>query len=230
MTNTDHDNTNLNTPRILGAAFLLQAVASGIGVALLDSLIVPGSIVESMINIANNPLQMRASIVAQMITALGVAMLGVLMYLVLKKQNKIIALVAMGFYLVEAAILAASRMPMFALLHVSLESHQAGHPESLQFLADLFYESALFGEWLHMLPFAIGATLFYTLFYRSRYIPRILSLWGIIAASIAVVGTLLVLFGIELPIIVFIPNLPFELAIGLWLLIKGINDKPIAIE
>lgn len=228
MTSIGQSRSDTNAPRILGAAFLLQAIASFIGFALVDSLIVPGSIAESMANIANNPLQMRVSMVAQMITSLGVAMLGVLMYLVLKKQNKVVALIAMGFYLVEAAILAASRMPMFALLRISEESVEAGHPESLQFLGNLFYESAEFGEWLHMLPFAIGATLFYYLFYQSRYIPRILSIWGLIAASAAVVGTLLVLFGIDVPMIVFMPNLPFELAIGLWLLFKGINDEPIA--
>jgi len=33
------------------------------------------------------------------------------------------------------------------------------------------------------------------------------------------------LLGSDVPIVVFIPNLPFELAIGLWLLIKGVKDQ-----
>jgi hypothetical protein len=218
-------NTDKNTPRFLGAAFLLQAVASAVALfILLDPLIVPGNIAESMTNIANNALQMRASIVFTMITAIGIVMLGVLMYVILKKQNRNLAIVAMGLYLLEAAILAASRIPAFALLLTSQESVIAGHPAYLQTLGKLFYEAADFGDWLHMLPFALGATMFYYLFFKSGYIPRVLSLWGLIAASLALIGTPLVLLGYDVPMIVFLPNLPFELTIGVWLLVKGIKD------
>ena len=216
--------SNKNTPRFLGAAFLLQAVAAAVWTYLLSSLIVTGDISASMTNIANNALQMRASIVFTMITAMGVATLGALLYVVLHKQNKIIALIALVLYLVEAAILAASRIEAFALLRISQESVMAGHPDYLQALGNLFYESAEFGDWLHMFPFALGATLFYYLFFKSGYIPRALALFGLIAASLALIGTPLGLLGYDVPIYVFLPNLPFELTIGVWLLVKGIRD------
>ncbi|NIW11205.1 MAG: DUF4386 family protein [Gammaproteobacteria bacterium] len=218
-------NSDKNTPRFLGAAFLLQAVASAVsGLILLQPLIVSDNITESMTNIANNALQMRASIVVEMITAIGIVMLGALLYIVLHKQNKIIALVALGLYLIEAAILAASRIPAFALLRISQESVIAGHPAYLQTLGNLFYESQSFGYDLHMLPFALGATLFYYLFFKSGFIPRVLSLWGLIAAPLALIGTLFALLGYDVPIVVFLPNLPFELTIGVWLMVKGIRD------
>lgn len=217
-------NSDKNTPRFLGAAFLLQAVASAVWTYLLSSLIVTGDISASMTNIANNALQMRASIVLTMITAIGVAMLGALLYIVLHKQNKIIALVALVLYLIEAAILAASRILAFSLLRTSQESVIAGHPAYLQTLGNLFYESAEFGDWLHMLPFALGATLFYYLFFKSGYIPRALSLFGLIAALLALIGTPFGLLGYDVPMIVFLPNLPFELTIGVWLMVKGIRD------
>ena len=177
-----------------------------------------------MTNISNNALQMRASIVGEMITAIGIVILGVLLYITLKKQNMKIALVALGLYLIEAALLAASRIPAFSLLRISQESVIAGHPAYLQTLGNLLYESLDFGYSLHMLVFALGATLFYYLFFKSGFIPRVLSLWGLIAAPLAFIGTLFVLFGYDVPIVVFIPNLPFELAIGLWLMVKGIRD------
>jgi hypothetical protein len=218
-------NSDKNTPRLLGAAFLLQAVAALVWSAfLLPPLIVSDSITDTMTNIANNALQMRASIVVTMITAIGIAMLGALLFVTLKKQNMKIALVALGLYLIEAAILAASRIPAFSLLRISQESVIAGHPAYLQTLGNLFYESAEFGDWLHMLPFALGATLFYYLFFKSGYIPRALSLFGLIAALLALIGTPFALLGYDVPIIVFLPNLPFELTIGVWLMVKGIRD------
>ncbi len=218
-------NSDKNTVRLLGAAFLLQAVAAVVWLPiLLEPLIVPGNIVESMTNISNNALQMRASIVVTMITAIGIVMLGSLLFVTLKKQNEKIALVALGLYLVEVAILAASRIAAFALLITSQESVIAGHPAYLQTLGNLFYESADFGDWLHMLPFALGATLWYYLFFKSGYIPRVLSLWGLIGAILALIGTPLVLLGYDVPMVLFYSSLPFELTIGLWLLVQGIRD------
>jgi hypothetical protein len=112
----------------------------------------------------------------------------------------------------------------FALLRISQASVIAGHPADLQSLGNLFYESQEFAYSLNMVFFTLGGTLFYYLFFKSRYIPRILSLCGLIVAPLAFIGTLGELFGIVVPMYVFIPNLPFELAIGLWLLIKGIRD------
>ncbi len=217
-------NSDKNTPKLLGAAFLLQAVASLVSTFILTPLIVPGNIIDSMTNISNNALQMRASIVGEMITAIGIVILGVLLYITLKKQNMKIALVALGLYLIEAALLAASRIAAFSLLRISQESVIAGHPAYLQTLGNLFYESQSFGYDLHMLPFALGATLFYYLFFKSGFLPRVLSLWGLIAALLALIGTPFVLLGYDVPMVVFIPNLPFDLAIGLWLMVKGIRD------
>ncbi len=229
MTTKYQMNLDKNTPRLLGAAFLFQAVASAVGgliFAPVDMLApsVSGNISETMTTIANNALWMRASIVAEVITAIGIVMLGCLLFVTLKKQNGTIALVALGLYVMEATILAASRIPAFALLRVSQESVIAGHPADLQMLGNLFYEFQSFGNAIHMVPFALGATLFYYLFYKSRSVPRPLILFGLIAAPVALIGTLFGLFGYDVPIAVYIPNLPFELGMGLWLLVKGIRD------
>jgi hypothetical protein len=214
-----------STARFLGAAFLLQAVASAVGgLVLLQPLIVPGDITASMTNISNNTLQMRASIVVEMVTAIGIVMLGTLLFAVLKEQNRNVARVALGLYLVEATILAVSRIPAFALLLTSQESVAAGHPDYLQTLGNLFYELQDFGYSLHMVPFALGATFFYSLFFRSGFLPRILSLWGLIAAPLALVGIVVSLLGYNVPIVIFLPNLPFELTAGVYLLVKGIRD------
>jgi len=219
-------NLDKNTPRLLGAAFLLQAIASLVGgLILLQPLIVSGNIIDSMTNISNNALQMRASIVVEMITAIGIVILGVLLYITLKKVSLKISLVALGLYIIEAALLAASRIPAFSLLRISQESVIAGHPTYLQTLGNLSYESQSFGYDLHMLAFALGATLFYYLFFKSGFLPRVLSLWGLIAAPLALIGILFALFGYDVPIVVFLPNLPFELTMGIWLMVKGIRNS-----
>jgi len=180
-------NIDKNTPRFLGAAFLLQAVASlvsGLFLApgdLLDTS-VSDHIAETMIDIADHATRMRASIVGEMITAIGIALLGSLLFTILRKRNEQIVRVALGLYLIEAGLLAVREILIFALLTVSQESVAAGHPVHLQSMGKILYESQNFGYSLHTLVFACGATMFYYVFFRSGYLPRLLALWGLIAA------------------------------------------------
>jgi hypothetical protein len=77
-----------------------------------------------------------------------------------------------------------------------------------------------------MLFFCLGGILWYYLFYRSKYIPRVLSVWGLVAVSLVSINVMLVLFdrNIELQMIMLAPYLLFEALIGPWLMVKGIRD------
>jgi hypothetical protein len=214
-----------NTPRFIGAAFLLQAVASlAAGLLLPGILNISENIVDTMTGIANNGMQVRAGIVVEMITVIALIILSTLLFIVLKKQDMKIALVALGFRLTEVALLAASRIETFSLLRISQASVIEGHPSYLQTLGNLAYESQEFTYSLNMVFFSLGGTLFYYLLFKSGYVPKALAIFGLIVAPLALIGTLMELFGFSAPLYLFIPNLPFELAIGIWLLVKGIRD------
>ncbi len=82
---------------------------------------VPGNIGETMLKIADNSALMRANILLDMLTALGVIFLGVMLYLTLRNQDEPIALTALACYVLEGALLATSRTEGFALLRLSQE-------------------------------------------------------------------------------------------------------------
>jgi integral membrane sensor domain MASE1 len=73
--------------------------------------------------------------------------------------------------------------------------------------------------------FIIGAMCLYTSFYRTRLIPRWLTLWGMIGAVFYLGYGLLSLFDIGGASLGFLqlPTFVQELAMGLWLVIKGFN-------
>jgi hypothetical protein len=77
-----------------------------------------------------------------------------------------------------------------------------------------------------MFFYCIGGLLWYYLFYKSRYIPRVISLWGLLAVSVALVGIVLQLLSYDVSIFVYLPILPFELTVGGWLMFRGIKDQP----
>jgi len=219
-------NTVSKTSRVLGVAFLLQFVTSfSSGVFLKQALFVPGNISETMLKIANNAWLMRANILLDMLTALGVIFLGAILFVTLRKQNEKMALVALGFYILEAALHAASRIEAFSLLRISQEYATAGNPADLQTMGNLAFEFMNFvGSTLMMFAFCLGAILFYYLLYKSGVVPRALSLWGLITVFPCLIGTLSAIFGYEVPFIIYLPYVPFEFVIGVWILVKGISE------
>jgi hypothetical protein len=227
-------NTDKKTIRLLGAAFLIVFVASMLSGSLLDSAVGTGSISDNLVNIANNLTLMRLSILVELVTSVGIVALAALLYIVLHEQHRIMALVALGWWLAEAIILAVSKIGAFALIPLSLEYVAAGAPEAsptgpmgyFQTLGDFLYHGVDRQGWtIHMLFFCLGGILWYTLFYRSKYIPRVLAAWGLISVSLVTVNVLLMLYDrtFGLVMIMLAPYLVFEALIGPWLMVKGIQ-------
>jgi hypothetical protein len=77
------------------------------------------------------------------------------------------------------------------------------------------------------LAFCIGGTIFYVLLFKARTVATPLSLWGLVSAQGITAGVLLGLFGSEAPIFLFIPYIPFELVIAVWILVKGVNKETV---
>jgi len=76
--------------------------------------------------------------------------------------------------------------------------------------------------------FIIGAACLYTSFYRTRLIPRWLSVWGLVGTLPYVANFALHLFdvGPDLQFLV-IPLAVQEMVMGLWLIIKGFNQDAV---
>jgi len=211
--------------RVLGIAFLLQFVTSIVsGVIVKPTLVVPGDIVATMTRIAARPGLMTTYMLLDMFTALGVVLLGVMLFLNLRKQNEGVALVGMAFYILEGGVLAASKLQSFSLLRYSQVYVSGDQAPILTTMAEVALESMEFvGFDLHMIAFCIGAILFYTLLVTSRAVPRALSLWGLISVSPLLVATLLGIYGVAVPFALAIPYVPFEFVIGVWILVKGVG-------
>jgi len=223
-------NTDKNTPRLLGLMFIIVIILSILSGTFLTPLNYsltgpPDNISETMINFSDNPAKVQMSIVGFLIEAAAIVFLSVLLYATLKNQNKILARWAFGLWILEAVFLAVRQINAFSLLFSSQAFVQAGAPSGsfFQTLGSLFYRLMQFSYDVQMVFYCIGGFLFYYLFLRSKYVPTGLSIFGLIVASLGFIGELLAIFGYDVPLYIFLPILPFELSIGLWLMVKGIN-------
>ena len=113
--------TRKSAPRLLGAAFLFVFAASILSGELLSAAVGAGTTSDMLTTISDSLGLMRVGILVGLITSAGIVVLAVLLYVVLHKQDKIIALVALGWWLAEAIILAVSKIGLLALIPLSLE-------------------------------------------------------------------------------------------------------------
>jgi hypothetical protein len=174
---------------------------------------------------------MQAGIVGRLVTAIGILLLTILLYTTLKSQNKVIARWAFGLRLTEVATFAVIGISAFSLLFISQEYVTTGVSDLSYFvtLGSLFYNAMEYTSNVNILFFSLGAFLFYYLFIKSKYIPKVFSVWGMVSTVLALIGILFALFGYELNTVVyliaFLPILPLELSIGVWLTIKGFRQQ-----
>ena len=77
--------------------------------------------------------------------------------------------------------------------------------------------------------FGLGALMIYILFYQSKLIPRWLSAWGLVGAVLYIAAPLLSMFGFEWDILMF-PLALQEMALAVWLIVKGFNPSAITSE
>jgi len=100
----------------------------------------------------------------------------------------------------------------------------------LQSMGSVLYQFENLKAPVSSIVFIIGATCIYLTFYRTRLIPRWLSLWGFIAVITYTASALLKFFhmdagyGFYLEMVMF----PQEILMAVWLIAKGFNPSAIA--
>jgi Domain of unknown function (DUF4386) len=214
--------------RLAGLMFLVVLALYLTGLFLASAVAGTGSFEDRAERIiAGEPLY-RLALVLSLGGTLATMLLAMGLYVAVRPVDRNLALVALLFRTAEAVIGAVGVALSFALLQTQLAVQDAGafDADQLEGLGALFTAVAS-GE-ISAIFFSVGSTLFFWLFLRSGYIPRILAAFGL-AASLAYAA--LWLLQLILPesswliAYVSVPALIAEVGTGLWLLIRGIKTE-----
>lgn len=216
-------NTDRPLGRYLGIAFLVVFTGSALSEALSRS-VFDGSTADTLRRIGEDPTQMRWSTMIELcITSVGIVVLAILLYAVLRKQNPLLALVALGWWLAEAITLAISTVGAFLLVPLG-EAYVEADPSALPHLlalGDTLLDFDRFAWEVHNVFFALGGVLWYYLMYQSRLVPRWLSIWGLLAVPLVLISSLLLLAAdVDLFFLGF-PTGLLEVVLGIWLVVRG---------
>ncbi len=176
----------------------------------------------------------RLTVGAFLTLMMGISLVAmtVFLYPVMRKASKELALGMVLFRgALEGIFYFVTTLNILTLVAVGKEYIATGADSAvLQSIGNILYQLESLKAPISSIIFLIGATCIYLTFYRTRLIPRWLSVWGFIAVATSMASALLNFFhvdtgyGFYLEMVMF----PQEIAMAVWMIVKGFNPSAIA--
>ncbi len=178
-----------------------------------------------------NQFLFRINIVNELITSVVIVVLAITLYAILKSVNKNLALLALFLKLIEAILWAVIALGHFIALLVlnGQASLTVFEPEQVQALVGLFLNVHISVTAIPGVFLGLNLMIFLYLLFKSKYVPNILAAFGVFSYALIFIYDLLFIFSPNYATILIIqiigwgPSILFEIIIGFWLLIEGIN-------
>ena len=234
MTNSIVDTSQKKAVKIAGFMFLFVFIAPTLNWALVLSKL---NVVDNAIATANNIMAkefiFRMGITIELFMSVGLIILGLALYIILKPISRNLALLALLLKSIEATIMAITVLvPFIALQAFSGDSDLTAFTnEQLLLPLGLIFNAHTSITSIPMVFLGLDMMIFSYLFFKSRYIPRILAGFGILSFAFILIQSLMfMLFPAYAmkpmnQIIFWAPSGLFEIIIGVWLLTRGINTQ-----
>jgi hypothetical protein len=214
-----------------GGVLYLIIIAAGIFGELLvrSKLVIPGDAAATAHQIIASSHLYRGAIAGDLLMHICDIPLMLIFYFLLKPVSRPLSLLALFFNIAQTAILAINKLTLIAVLSL-LESSVYGKafdPHQIQALSYLFLDLHENGFGIGLIFFGCRCLIVGYLIYRSGYFPKILGILQFIAGVCYLVNSFALILSASLAAMLFpvilLPAFFAELAMALWLLIKGVR-------
>ena len=111
------------------------------------------------------------------------------------------------------------------MLELSREYAKNGSSDSLQLMGTLIYEKHWWTHYFYLLISCFPVFVLYYTLYISKLVPRIISIFGIIAVILMFTEELLSFFGQGISMNMLLPIALIQLILPIWLIYKGLNSS-----
>jgi hypothetical protein len=234
MTTRTIDSSQRTAAKVAGVAGLLGFVLVVFGnYVLLEPLVIPRNAADTARNILAHQTQFRVALTCFIAYGIGSVVLLTALYVILAPVNRGLALTGALFRLVFAILWLIAPLNSLAALRLLGDATylKVFEPDRLQALARVQLAGSFDDYYVGLPFFGLAATVCAYLWLKSNYIPRGLSIFGLIASAWCVLCSFIFLIFPHFNKIVndYIFDSPmalFELTVSFWLLFKGL--RPVA--
>ena len=218
-------NTMRRTAIIIGVFFITATVASSLGMVILSPIL---DAPDYLIGISAKEYQVIMAVLFMLIDVVAVVSIAVMMYPILKKHNETLALGYVAARIIEGILFLVYVFVLLLLLTLSREFVTAGTQDASYFQTGGNLLRAA-SDWAFSLGlgfvFALSALILNYSLYQLKLIPRWLSGWGLIGATLVFALHMLEFFSIDLTEILDLPIAVQEMVFAVWLILKGFNPS-----
>ena len=233
MTTDKIDNSQRTAAKVAGIAGLITFAIVVFGnYVLLGPLIVPRNAVDTARNILAHQTQFRIALTCFITYGIGTIVLLSALYVIFAPINRGLALAGAFFRLVFAMLWLIAPLNSLAAIRLLGDASylKVFEPDRLQALARVQIAGSFDDYYVGLPFFGLAATVCAWLWFKSNYIPRGLSIFGVIGSAWCVFCAFVYLIFPHFNKIVndYIFDTPmalFELAVSVWLLFKGLNPR-----
>jgi len=171
----------------------------------------------------------------EVIVALAGIGTAVTLYPVVKRQNEGVALGFVAARVLEAAMIFTGVISLLSLLALQQDLGGAAGANAAALVTTAASHVAVY-NWTFLLGQSlmpgINALLLGSLLYRSRLVPRVIPVLGLIGGPLLIIAVIATLFRgtghiPSLAMLAALPVAAWELSLGVWLVVKGFKPSPI---
>lgn len=217
--------------RVGGMLYLIIIALGALGAAVIrGSIVVPGNATATAANLRSMEWLWRLGVAGEVVLLTCATALALILYVLLRRVSRDLALAAVFFNLVCIAIEGVAAVSLAALFPLASAPYlNAFAPEQINAMAMLSVRSHTAGFGIALIFFGVECVILGYLIYRSGYMPRSIGVLMEIAGVCYVINSFALLLSPPLSSRLFpailIPSLIAELSLALWLLVKGVNAE-----
>lgn len=218
-------NSTKRISTIAGVLFIVELAVYTIGSTFTEGIL---NTPDYLARIFVNKGQITTGVLLEVITAACLLFIGVMMYPILKRYNRTVALGYFGIRIVETVFTAVFSIIHLSVFALSQEYAKAGYPDPSHFqtLGALLKRVLGFNYQIYFIFYSLGCLILFGSLFKAKFVPRFMSAFGLVTVALALIGIVSDMFGSGVGMEIYaMPLMLSQVFLGIWLIIKGFNPS-----
>ena len=220
--------SNKKAGRISGVLFLFVFIS---GVLIFQVLQGPVLFSDDFLtSTSNHSNKIIGSVLLSILSGLASISIATLLLPIFKRHSIYVAFLYLVFCILNFIAIMLDNVSVVTMLELSNDFVANGDSSTMQVMGNLVYEKHHWTHYMYLLMSCFPVFVLYYGFYVSKIVPRFISIFGIFAVLLMFVEVLCSIFGNSISMNMMLPMGLIQLALPLWLIIKGFSSPELKEE
>ena len=215
---------------VIAGALLIVGIVTALAFAVVEHPVLTATV--NLARVSPSAARLPAGGLIELLAAAASVGIAISLYPVLRDHSHGLALGAVAFRTIEAAMYTVGAVITLSLPGLARQYAHAAAPShsGIQAIGDALVgvrEAAILAA---VLAYITGAVMYYIVLYRSRLLPRWLPAWGFAAEALMLIACLLAAFThnpVTCYTILILPIAAQEMTLGIWLILRGFSPRAV---